>query len=37
MAPETLALRLRQSGDTLVVPALDRYGRSLKDLVNMVG
>ncbi|MFB7126446.1 recombinase family protein [Kitasatospora sp. NPDC056273] len=26
-----------QSGDTLVVPALDRYGRSLKDLVNMVG
>ncbi|MFI1830661.1 recombinase family protein [Streptomyces sp. NPDC020412] len=24
-------------GDTLVVPALDRYGRSLKDLVNMVG
>ncbi|MFJ2863976.1 recombinase family protein [Kitasatospora sp. NPDC087314] len=26
-----------QRGDTLVVPALDRYGRSLKDLVNMVG
>lgn len=26
-----------QSGNTLVVPALDRYGRSLKDLVNMVG
>ncbi|WP_034086729.1 recombinase family protein [Streptacidiphilus albus] len=26
-----------QPGDTLVVPALDRYGRSLKDLVNMVG
>lgn len=26
-----------QSGDTLVVPSLDRYGRSLKDLVNMVG
>ncbi|WP_395298383.1 recombinase family protein [Kitasatospora hibisci] len=25
------------AGDTLVVPALDRYGRSLKDLVNMVG
>lgn len=24
-------------GDTLVVPALDRYGRSLKDLVTMVG
>lgn len=24
-------------GDTLVVPALDRYGRSLKDLINMVG
>ncbi|GAB2444179.1 recombinase family protein [Streptomyces incanus] len=26
-----------QPGDTLVVPALDRYGRALKDLVNMVG
>ncbi|MFF2408186.1 recombinase family protein [Streptomyces sp. NPDC058092] len=26
-----------QPGDTLVVPALDRYGRSLKDLVNVVG
>ncbi|MGW0670673.1 recombinase family protein [Streptomyces sp. NPDC002746] len=26
-----------QSGDTLVVPSLDRYGRSLQDLVNMVG
>ncbi|MER6257882.1 recombinase family protein [Streptomyces sp. NPDC001584] len=25
-----------QSGDTLVVPALDRYGRSLQDLVNML-
>ncbi|MFJ4674239.1 recombinase family protein [Kitasatospora purpeofusca] len=25
------------AGDTLVVPSLDRYGRSLKDLVNMVG
>ncbi|XDO63818.1 recombinase family protein [Streptomyces sp. RLB1-33] len=25
------------AGDTLAVPALDRYGRSLKDLVNMVG
>lgn len=25
-----------QSGDTLVVPSLDRYGRSLQDLVNMV-
>ncbi|MFG2409622.1 recombinase family protein [Streptomyces brevispora] len=24
-------------GDTLVVPSLDRYGRSLKDLVTMVG
>ncbi|MFD7402282.1 recombinase family protein [Streptomyces sp. NPDC059866] len=26
-----------QPGDTLVVPALDCYGRSLKDLVTMVG
>ncbi|WP_257033742.1 recombinase family protein [Streptomyces sp. Ag109_G2-15] len=26
-----------QPGDTLAVPALDRYARSLKDLVNMVG
>ncbi|MBD0692556.1 recombinase family protein [Streptomyces sp. CBMA123] len=26
-----------QPGDTLVVPALDRYVRSLKDLMNMVG
>lgn len=25
-----------QPGDTLVVPSLDRYGRSLQDLVNMV-
>ncbi|OLT24107.1 DNA invertase [Actinomadura sp. CNU-125] len=25
-----------QPGDTLVVPALDRYGRSLKDLITMV-
>ncbi|MFD8386559.1 recombinase family protein [Streptomyces sp. NPDC059679] len=25
-----------QEGDTLVVPSLDRYGRSLQDLVNMV-
>lgn len=25
-----------QQGDTLVVPSLDRYGRSLQDLVNMV-
>ncbi|MFF4230979.1 recombinase family protein [Streptomyces sp. NPDC001820] len=24
------------AGDTLVVPSLDRYGRSLQDLVNMV-
>lgn len=24
-------------GDTLVVPSLDRYGRSLQDLINMVG
>ncbi|CAM5320902.1 recombinase family protein [Streptomyces abikoensis] len=24
------------AGDTLVVPALDRYGRSLQDLINMV-
>ncbi|MGW6949523.1 recombinase family protein [Streptomyces xanthophaeus] len=23
-------------GDTLVVPSLDRYGRSLQDLINMV-
>lgn len=26
-----------QPGDTLVVPALDRYGRSLQDLITMVG
>lgn len=26
-----------QGGDTLVVPALDRYGRSLQDLITMVG
>lgn len=32
-----LTLAQPQSGDTMVVPALDRYGRSLKDLVNMVG
>ncbi|MDX2591341.1 recombinase family protein [Streptomyces sp. WI03-4A] len=25
------------AGDTLAVPALDRYARSHKDLVNMVG
>nr|WP_258310055.1 recombinase family protein [Streptomyces sp. CG 926] len=25
------------AGDTLVVPALDRYGRSLQDLITMVG
>lgn len=25
-----------ERGDTLVVPSLDRYGRSLQDLVNMV-
>ncbi|MFF3431366.1 recombinase family protein [Streptomyces sp. NPDC002602] len=25
-----------QAGDTLVVPSLDRYGRSLQNLVNMV-
>ncbi|GAA3380789.1 hypothetical protein GCM10020367_69480 [Streptomyces sannanensis] len=24
------------AGDTLVVPSLDRYGRSLQDLINMV-
>lgn len=24
------------AGDTLVVPLLDRYGRSLRDLINMV-
>lgn len=24
-------------GDTLIVPALDRYGRSLQDLITMVG
>ncbi|GAA0659347.1 hypothetical protein GCM10010193_07720 [Kitasatospora atroaurantiaca] len=29
--------RLPRQGDTLVVPSLDRYGRSLKHLVNMVG
>jgi DNA invertase Pin-like site-specific DNA recombinase len=23
-------------GDTLVVPSLDRYGRSVQDLINMV-
>src|SRR6266702_197888 len=26
-----------QVGDTLVVPSLDRYGRSLQDLITMVG
>ncbi|MEW1843744.1 recombinase family protein [Nonomuraea angiospora] len=26
-----------QPGDTLVVPSLDRYGRSLADLISMVG
>ncbi|MGR6921172.1 recombinase family protein [[Actinomadura] parvosata] len=26
-----------QAGDTLVVPSLDRYGRSLADLITMVG
>ncbi|MFJ9380196.1 recombinase family protein [Streptomyces sp. NPDC101455] len=26
-----------QPGDTLVVPSLHQYGRSLQDLVNMVG
>lgn len=30
--PDALA-----AGDTLVVPALDRYGRSLQDLITMVG
>lgn len=25
------------AGNTLVVPSLDRYGRSLQDLINMVG
>ncbi|MFF4648236.1 recombinase family protein [Streptomyces sp. NPDC001389] len=25
------------AGDTLVVPSLDRYGRSLQDLITMVG
>ncbi len=32
MWPDALA-----AGDTLVVPALDRYGRSLQDLITMVG
>ncbi|MFF5161492.1 recombinase family protein [Streptomyces sp. NPDC000348] len=31
------ATAFQRLGNTLVVPALDRYGRSLKDLVNMVG
>ncbi|MFC0058294.1 recombinase family protein [Streptomyces actinomycinicus] len=30
------APRLPRPGDTLVVPILDRYGRSLQDLINMV-
>ena len=28
--------RVLDAGDTLVVPSLDRYGRSLQDLINMV-
>ncbi|MFF9819570.1 recombinase family protein [Streptomyces sp. NPDC014006] len=38
LRPELKACRAFLAiGDTLVVPALDRYGRSRKDLVNMVG
>ncbi|GGV13234.1 resolvase [Streptomyces filipinensis] len=37
MRPELKACHaFLQAGDTLVVPSLDRYGRSLQDLVNMV-
>jgi DNA invertase Pin-like site-specific DNA recombinase len=36
--PELKACRaFLQGGDTLVVPALDRYSRSLQDLITMVG
>lgn len=31
------ALQFLEPGDTLVVPALDRFGRSLADLIAMVG
>lgn len=31
------ALEFMQPGDTLVVPSLDRFGRSLQDLITMVG
>ena len=31
------ALKFLEPGDTLVVPALDRFGRSLADLIAMVG
>jgi DNA invertase Pin-like site-specific DNA recombinase len=31
------ALKFLEPGDTLVVPALDRFGRSLADLITMVG
>jgi DNA invertase Pin-like site-specific DNA recombinase len=35
--PELIACHaFLKPGDTLVVPALDRYGRSLQDLINMV-
>ena len=34
--PELKACHALEPGDTLVVPSLDRYGRSLQDLVNMV-
>ncbi|MFD6874364.1 MULTISPECIES: recombinase family protein [unclassified Streptomyces] len=37
MRPELKACHaFLQAGDTLVVPSLDRYGRSLQNLVNMV-
>ncbi|MFD9513933.1 recombinase family protein [Streptomyces mirabilis] len=37
LRPELRACHaLLSRGDTLVVPALDRYGRSLQDLVSMV-
>jgi len=38
MRPELTACHaFLAAGDTLVVPALDRYGRSLQDLITMVG
>lgn len=33
----TAAMKFLEPGDTLVVPALDRFGRSLADLITMVG